>query len=107
MSENTIVLVCAAGMSTSLLVKKIRDAAEANNYPAEVFAIAASDLNKTLENHNVNAVLLGPQVRFKLKDISAKLIPLGIPVAVIDMLSYGQMNGEKVLIQAQQLIEGK
>ena len=47
-------------------------------------------------------MLLGPQVRFlegKMKGIAD-----GKPVAVIDMMAYGSMNGEKVLEQALKLL---
>lgn len=47
-------------------------------------------------------MMLGPQVRFlesKMKGVAG-----GKPVAVIDMVAYGSMNGEKVLEQALKLL---
>ena len=37
MAEKTIMLCCAAGMSTSLLVSKMQKAAEAQGVDAEIF----------------------------------------------------------------------
>ena len=37
-----IMLVCAAGMSTSLLVTKMQAAAEAEGLEAEIFAVSAT-----------------------------------------------------------------
>ena len=38
-----ILLVCAAGMSTSMLVKRMREHAEAVNIPANINALAISE----------------------------------------------------------------
>ena len=43
MADKTIMLVCSAGMSTSLLVTKMEKAAEARGLDAEIFAVSASE----------------------------------------------------------------
>lgn len=92
-----IMLVCCAGMSTSLLVKKMQDAAAKENLEAEIFAIGEADV----KNHeDVDVVLLGPQVRYLLGKMEKLMNPKGIPVSVIDSVLYGTMNGEAVLKQA-------
>jgi PTS system cellobiose-specific IIB component len=91
-----IMLVCAAGMSTSLLVTKMEQAAKAAGDEVEIFALPISDGEKKLAD--VDCVLLGPQVRFQRKQID-KLIAdqgLDLPVDVIDMKDYGMMNGKAV-----------
>jgi PTS system cellobiose-specific IIB component len=64
MAKKTIMLVCSAGMSTSLLVTKMQKAAEEKGIDAEIFAVSASDADNNLESKNVDVLLLGPQVRF-------------------------------------------
>ncbi len=49
MAEKTIMLCCAAGMSTSLLVSKMQKAAEANGINAEIFATSAADADAKLD----------------------------------------------------------
>lgn len=39
MADKTIMLVCASGMSTSLLVSKMKKAAEEKGVDAEIFAV--------------------------------------------------------------------
>ena len=98
-----IMLVCAAGMSTSLLVTKMEGAAKDAGYDAKIFALPFSDAPRVLED--VDVILLGPQVRFnlgKIKEEAAKVNP-GLPVDVIDMKDYGMMNGAKVLDFALEL----
>ncbi|KGH57707.1 PTS sugar transporter subunit IIB, partial [Oenococcus oeni] len=43
MAEKKVMLVCAAGMSTSLLVSKMQKAAKAHGEDVDIFATAASD----------------------------------------------------------------
>ncbi|MGM0301026.1 PTS system, cellobiose-specific IIB component [Enterococcus sp. AZ048] len=104
MSEKTIMLICNAGMSTSMLVTKMQKAAETQGLDVDIFAIAAAEATNKLEQRKIDTVLLGPQVRFMQKQFEEKLTPLGIPVEVINMTDYGMMNGEKVLGQAISMI---
>ena len=100
-------LVCAAGMSTSLLVTKMEGAAKDAGYDAKIFALPFSDAPRVLED--VDVILLGPQVRFnlgKIKEEAAKVNP-GLPVDVIDMKDYGLMNGANVLKKALEIVNNK
>ncbi|MFV0558100.1 MAG: PTS sugar transporter subunit IIB [Enterococcus sp.] len=106
MSKKTIMLVCSAGMSTSLLVTKMQKAAEAKGLDAEIFAVSASEADNNLAEKDVNVLLLGPQVRFMLKQFQDKVSAKKIPVDIINMADYGMMNGEKVLATAEKLMEG-
>ena len=93
-----VLLVCSAGMSTSLMVTKMKDSAKAKGIEAEIWAVSESIDNLP----NADVLLLGPQVRFlesKMKGLAGDK-----PVAVIDMQAYGTMNGEKVLEQALNLL---
>ncbi|AWI13113.1 PTS sugar transporter subunit IIB [Caldifermentibacillus hisashii] len=107
MDMKTIMLVCSAGMSTSLLVTKMQKAAEAKNIEADIFAISASEVDSTLEKKNIDVLLLGPQVRFMKAQFEKKLQGKNIPVESINMQHYGMMNGEKVLEEALKLIDNK
>ncbi|EAD4324658.1 PTS sugar transporter subunit IIB [Listeria monocytogenes] len=100
---NNIMLVCSAGMSTSLLVKKMTEAIEKQQVDATVIAVAEVDFDKYKDN--VDVVLLAPQVRFLEKNLKRVLDPLGIPVAIINGIDYGTMDGEKVLNDALAMIE--
>ncbi|MGJ6167515.1 PTS sugar transporter subunit IIB [Listeria monocytogenes] len=100
---NNIMLVCSAGMSTSLLVKKMTEAIEKQQVDAAVIAVAEADFDKYKGNADV--VLLAPQVRFLEKNLKRVLDPLGIPVAIINGIDYGTMDGEKVLNDALAMIE--
>ena len=97
-----IMLVCSAGMSTSMLVQKMRKAAEEKGLEATINATSEADLSHHLEKLDV--ILIGPQVRYLSSKIIEKAEPHQIKVDVIDGMSYGMMNGEKVLEQAVNLL---
>ncbi|MFD2830412.1 PTS sugar transporter subunit IIB [Corticicoccus populi] len=94
-------LVCSAGMSTSMLVRKIKEEAEKEAITMDISAVGAGQLNDHVENLDV--VLIGPQVRYLEGKIKEALSPKGIKVAVIDQMAYGMMDGKKVLEQIQSM----
>ncbi|MEC6907458.1 PTS sugar transporter subunit IIB [Photobacterium piscicola] len=97
-----ILLCCAAGMSTSMLVKKMQQAADEQALETMINAISISDIEDHLPQYDV--VLLGPQVKYELARITELATPLNKPVAVINMMDYGTMRGDKVLDTALALI---
>jgi len=96
-----ILLCCAAGMSTSLLVTKMEQYCKAQGIEAKIWAVPVSDLASNLP---VDVVLLGPQIRFQKK--KAQEIAGDIPVVDIEMKAYGTMNGEAVVKTAMKVING-
>ncbi|GAB6086309.1 lactose/cellobiose PTS transporter subunit IIB [Alkaliphilus crotonatoxidans] len=98
-----ILLVCCSGMSTSLLVTKMNDAAAKKGLEAKIFAVSETEANKHFDE--IDVLLLGPQVRYLLGKLQKNLEERGVPVAVIDSVNYGTMNGEAVLEQAINLMK--
>ena len=98
-----IMLACSAGMSTSLLVTKMQEAAKEKGVDCEIWAISEVNLQSEIEKCDV--LLLGPQVRYILSKAKALADPHGIPVEVINMMDYGMMKGDKILDFALSLIE--
>lgn len=96
-----IKLFCAAGMSTSMLVNKMKKAAEAKGL--DVFIQAYPESKMIIETNDCDVALLGPQVAYRLKESKEICDPKGVPVAVIPMKDYGMMNGAAVLEMALEL----
>ncbi len=97
-----IMLVCSAGMSTSMLVTKMEQAAKNKGLTVKIWASPEAGV-KNYINGGVDVLLLGPQVRFLKDKLTALAEPRGIPVDVIHSMHYGMMNGEAVLQQALDL----
>ncbi|ACS84569.1 PTS sugar transporter subunit IIB [Musicola paradisiaca] len=101
-----IVLACSAGMSTSLVVTKMEKEATARGLEYQIYAIPEQNLRDELQTfgNDIIAVLLGPQVRFKLAENKKLTDAYHVPIAVIDATAYGTLNGAKVLDQALSLV---
>lgn len=96
-----IMLCCSAGMSTSMLVKKMCEAAETQGIEVEIEAFGSSHFDEQLASFDV--VLLGPQVKYMLDDLKQRAAEYEIPVEAISPVDYGTMNGAKVLAFALSL----
>lgn len=97
-----IVLCCNAGMSTSMLVEKMRAAAKEKEFECEIIAYPVSEVEQKAKDADV--ILLGPQVRFELKKVKG-LFPEKA-VEAIAPTDYGMLRGDKVLEAAMKLMEG-
>ncbi len=84
---------CALGMSTSVVVKKIKKEADAENFPLEIEAHSVNDLEVFAPGSD--AILIGPQIAYR-KDEIQKNYP-NIPVVVMSMRDYGAGNGKNIL----------
>lgn len=79
-----IMLSCGAGMSSSLLAKKIQKEADCKNLDVEVHTVPR--LN---QSSMADVVPLGPQISYMKKDIEQSVSD-HMPVVVIGMLDYGR-----------------
>jgi PTS system cellobiose-specific IIB component len=96
-------LFCSAGMSTSMLVTKMKKEAQANSLEVEINAYPESELEQIADS--IDVALLGPQVKFLLSKAKAVCEPKSVPVEVINTIDYGMMNGKKVLETALNLVK--
>ena len=92
-----IVLMCAAGMSTSLLVSRMKQVAMEQGKEYDIAAYTVSDAEKYVPDADV--VLIGPQVRFSLPGLKQRFPDKKIDT--IDMRMYGMMDGKGVLAVAE------
>jgi PTS system cellobiose-specific IIB component len=98
-----ITLVCAAGMSTSILMARMQESAEKQGIEAKIIAMSESKFEEY--EGTTEVLLLGPQIEYLADEMKEQYEPKGIKVAVIDMMDYGTLNGEKVLKDALALLD--
>jgi len=96
-----ILLCCAAGMSTSLLVTKMQVAVSEQGKQAKIWAVAGDQVINHIDKADV--LLLGPQVRYMLPELKKIGEERGIPVDVINSVHYGTCNGAEVFKYAEKL----
>lgn len=97
-----IMLACCAGMSTSMVVAKMEEAAKAQGKDYKIWAVEQGQIEEELGNFDV--LLLGPQVRHILRKVT-KIVGENVPVAVIEPAAYGRCDGEAILKQAESLVK--
>lgn len=95
-----IVLICVAGMSTSLLVSRMREAAQTDGYECDINAYPIADASGVIPEADI--VLLGPQVKYMMDKLKKEYPDKRIEA--IDMRIYGMIDGKGALAQARQAI---
>lgn len=91
-----IVICCSQGMSSSALVMRMRQYVKKNDLDIE---IAATTADRVINGDvDFDVLLLGPHIRTEKKRIE-KILP-DKKIAVIEMKSYGRLDGEAVVRQA-------
>ncbi len=95
-----ILLVCSAGMSTSIVVKKMEAAAQELGVEAKIWAVGDALAKENVGEADI--VMLGPQVKYLLDKM--KGLAGDTPVEVINMQHYGMMNGKAILERALEII---
>lgn len=88
-----ILLMCNAGMSTSIMKMKLEAEAKKLGIDAAVEAIPMGEMAGNLDD--ADAILLGPQIRFAANDVKAQAGDK--PVMVIAPQDFGMMKADKVM----------
>lgn len=95
-----IILCCSQGMSSSIFVKALRNEIKTQNLDYTVASIGIFELSKYIEKTDL--VLLAPQVKYALKDVSEMSKTYNIPTILINATDYGIMNVKKLLKNIQE-----
>lgn len=99
-------MVCAMGMSSSLIEAKTAKAAEDAGVPFELKAIETAEMGRwDFSKDPMDVVLVAPQVRFKKKSIEQAAGPHGSIVLNIDSVAYGMVDGEAIFNQIMEAIK--
>lgn len=87
-----IVLLCALGLSTGILVSRMQAAARSEGIPCE---IAACSVYKADAAADADCILLGPQVAYQAEAIQKRWPKT--PVLIIDQKAFSKLDGKKIL----------
>ncbi len=100
-----ILLACSAGMSTSLIVQKMRKLAQEQGKDYKIWATSVDNIVD--DEESFDCCLIGPQVGGKIDVVMDAVSEYGddIPVAVIDKDDYGKMRADKILALAESILE--
>ncbi len=94
-----VVMVCAGGLSSSLVETHIRQAAENRGVALELRSMSAIvlELMELGAMPKLDAVLVAPQVGFLRRNLERRFAGLGIAVVAIEPMDFGMADGEAIL----------
>lgn len=104
-----IVLCCAGGFSTTMLMDAMKSAVKGSTKLNEAdfdFVAIPVDLIDS-EVKDADAVVLGPQIAHKQEVVKKALGGREVPIVVVEQQAYGSMDGvtvlKKVLVEQRKL----
>lgn len=96
-----ILLLCNAGLSTSIVVAKMKKELGDKSTEWRIEAHSANMIQELIADFDV--VLIGPQIGYLHEQLKSQI---SIPIGKISQLDYALGDGKKVLEQAIKLAEG-
>ena len=98
--ERKVLLICAGGMSTGILMRKMEKYAEEQGFSLKIEAVGMSAYEDVYKNYDV--ILLGPQVSYKKGEIEQNTQK---PIAVIPAYDYAIGNVANIMKQVEDLYQ--
>ena len=92
-----ILLICANGLYTSILMNKMQKCGKEKNIELEVRAVPMSEYLNVYKNFD--CILIGPQISYQYNEIKANAID--VPVEKISPMDYGMSNVENIMKQVK------
>lgn len=93
-----ILLACSMGLSTSLLIEKLKEEGVKRGLDLEVDAVTYQVVNQFVDTTDI--LLLGPQIRYlvkKFRDDYGEKISV---IEAMDMSDYALLKADKILDEA-------
>lgn len=97
-----ILLVCAGGMSTGILMKKMQEYWAEQGIELEIDAVGVGEVEDTCQKYDI--ILCGPQISYRMNEIKEES---GLPVASIPPTDYALHNCANIMKLAQDLYAQK
>ncbi|MDD6526166.1 MAG: PTS sugar transporter subunit IIB [Firmicutes bacterium] len=97
-----ILLVCAGGMSTGLLMKKMEAYWAEQGEELTINAVGLSEYGDVYKDYDI--ILVGPQVSYRLKEIKTTT---GLPADTIPSFDYAVANCPNIMKLAKKLMAQK
>lgn len=97
-----ILLVCAGGMSTGLLMKKLEAYWQERGEDHSINAVGLSEYPNVYQNYDI--IMVGPQVSYRLKQIKEDT---QLPCETIPSFDYAVANCPNIMKIANKLMQQK
>ena len=94
-----VLLVCAGGYSTGILMKKLEKYAKDKGIDFKVEAHGIGDYQDVYQDFDI--ILLGPQISYKEEEIKSNT---NMPIDIVAQLDYALGNAENIFKQIDKLM---
>lgn len=94
-----ILICCAAGMSSSILVKSMRDTASKLNINIKIGAVNIGNVDQYIGK--VDYILLAPQIEYEYNNLLRRAKRYDVEVLKITHQEYGRLEGKSLLLRIQ------
>ncbi len=94
-----VLMVCSGGMSSSIVVKAIKQEADKQGFPLEIKAVGTGEFEDELKNGGYNLAIVAPQVKHRMAIFSEQAKKANVPVELIVPMGYTPIGAPKVLDQ--------
>lgn len=91
-----ILLVCQGGMSSSFVVKKIKEAFKNKGEFIHIISKASMEIVDYIDETDI--VLVAPNVLYEIEEIRETCTQHGIIPVILPMELYGRMDGETLRV---------
>ncbi len=97
-----ILFVCSAGMSSTIAVNALFEAAKKRGIDLDVLAVGTQSFEEEVTK-GYDAAMVAPQIRHRYDYLSKAAQEAGVPCALILPQAYSPLGGDKLLAQVLEL----
>lgn len=103
MEEMRILLICGSGASSGFMAANMRKVAKKHGIKATIEARSDSMVDDFIDK--IDVLLVGPHLKYMEDALKEKASKYNVPVAIIDNMTYGSLDGTRGLAIAQKAIK--
>ncbi|MBA4544635.1 MULTISPECIES: PTS sugar transporter subunit IIB [Thermoactinomyces] len=100
-----VLMVCAGGMSSAIVVKAIKQEADKQGFALEIKAVGTHEFENELPGYDLG--LVAPQVKHRFSTFAEIGKQLNVPVVLIPPTGYTPIGAPKVLELIKSYAESK
>jgi len=94
-----VLMVCSGGMSSSIVVKAIKQEADKKGFPLEIKAVGTGEFEDELKTGGYDLAIVAPQVKHRMAVFTEQANAAKVPVELIVPMGYTPIGAPKVLEQ--------
>jgi cellobiose PTS system EIIB component len=100
-----VLMVCSGGMSSSIVVKAIKQEADKKGFPLEIKAVGTGEFDDELRAGGYDLAIVAPQVKHRLAVFQESANAVNVPVELIVPMGYTPIGASKVLDQIKKHVK--